>query len=31
MSRYLCLLAAFVAMLCTALAGFNALIDPYWG
>jgi hypothetical protein len=29
MSRYLRLLALFVAMLCTALAGFNALIDPY--
>jgi hypothetical protein len=29
MSRYLRLLALFVALLCTALAGFNALIDPY--
>ena len=29
MSRYLRLLAVFVALLCAALAGFNALIDPY--
>ncbi len=29
MSRYLRLLAAFVALLCAALAGFNAFIDPY--
>ncbi len=29
MNRYLRLLAAFVALLCAALAGFNALIDPY--
>ena len=29
MSRYLGLLTAFVALLCTALAGFNAFIDPY--
>ena len=29
MSRYLRLLAVFVVLLCTALAGFNALIDPY--
>jgi hypothetical protein len=29
MSRYLRLLAFFVALLCAALAGFNALIDPY--
>ena len=29
MSRYLRLLAAFAALLCAALAGFNALIDPY--
>ncbi len=29
MSRYLRQLALYVALLCTALAGFNALIDPY--
>ena len=29
MSRYLRLLAVFVALLCAALAGFNAFIDPY--
>jgi hypothetical protein len=29
MGSYLRLLAAFVALLCAALAGFNALIDPY--
>jgi len=29
MSRYLRLLAWFVALLCAALAGFNALVDPY--
>ncbi len=29
MSRYLRLLALFVALLCAALAGFNAFIDPY--
>ena len=29
MSRYLRLLAVFVTLLCAALAGFNALIDPY--
>lgn len=29
MSRYLRLLAAFVALLCAGLAGFNAFVDPY--
>ena len=29
MSRYLRLLALFAALLCAALAGFNAYIDPY--
>jgi hypothetical protein len=29
MSRYLRLLAVFVALLCAVLAGFNAFIDPY--
>ncbi|TAK67882.1 MAG: hypothetical protein EPO19_09960 [Betaproteobacteria bacterium] len=29
MSRYLWLLALFAALLCAALAGFNAFIDPY--
>ena len=29
MSRYLRLLALFVALLCAVLAGFNTLIDPY--
>ncbi len=29
MSRYLRLLAVFVALLCAGLAGFNAFIDPY--
>lgn len=29
MSRYLRLLAVFVALLCAALAGFNVFIDPY--